>query len=788
MAKRTNRAAPGAGSRAPHPRDQALYNLTKDELEKLRAHAASIDSGLRDQTKVLGDIATTLSELGGADNGPVPMFGGGGAYAIGPNGRRIGGGYGRPGFGAGGYPGGAGYGMGGYPGGGGPAGFGGFGRAPNGGMGGLLGMAQGAAAQMIHNRSGLGNNIWRQTPEGMWQAVDQQGAPVPGMAPITDQAYAQRASVSERAYQIGSSHNIFGAVKGALGELPTGLKVAGGIATGGLLAAEGLYKFGQFVGNQRAANAQYQAIYGPGTSGFDQRLHEFGGRFRNFTSNLQSALPSWLGGGGPGGLSDADYQKAFKGVSSMGFQGSDRNRMIGFATNNFNSMGMGVDQSLQVISINAKEASTNLATLSGQLKSVSQMAQQAGQSAETFRQAYIQSYGNAVGAGFAGSSGALATAQVASTVGQGRLFAGLDTSAMYSSLGGQQVLANREGYGSVLDFALATQANPMVAADAQQRQLNQVFMSVVPADVRAMIEASIRRNGGAQNIATNQNSAMRVVNDVEHQRPGSLNAVAIISAMRAAGIAGAESLDAVAASIYYVQWVAKQGQNFTNPVAKAVAANQQQTLGPKNDKAASKKYLDLAMGGQHFGLTDRNGSLTFDPVIGQMEKSGIKSVEVQTAQGPIVVDMATAAKTYRDQLTSGTAVIMSGDKTGQTVGTAFGTESNARFGDSTKRQSQGGVFDKKTWEQIKGLDLTDQQVSTLTSLNGIFRKDIPEIAKKMAADNAGGKGSNGTITVGLKPDVAKYLEITTTGDSLVNQAASMGAPPALSATGSSTGH
>lgn len=758
----------------------------EQQLERLRAGVAI--NGM-DNVKLLGDIATTLTEM--KDDSGLAL-GGGGAGGTFAGGRPIiqGNQSRRPTTGPTGYPGGTGYGMNITP-----------------GMGGLFGMAQQLIADRINTRSDSSGRAGglhqddildykpKKMTDGTTQYIplhrdDQAANGVREGTPISEQTFRERARVSERAMSIGASRNIGGVIKSAVGEMSTGAKVAGGVATGVLAVGEAAYKYGQFIGNQRAANAQYQAIYGPGTSGWDQRVHNFGYRFGNFMNNLGAGF-----GIGDGGLSDSDADKAFKGLSAMGFQGGDRNNMLAWTRGNFNRLGMSVDQTLQLIGINAKEASTNFSELGNQLQAVSKMAQQTGQSAEVFRQAFVNSYGAAVSAGFAGSSAAVASAQVASTIGQGRLFAGLDTSAMYSTIGAQQVLANREGYGSVLDFTLAGQANPMVIANAQQRQLNQVFLTVVPPDVRAMIEAAIKRRGGAQNVATNQNAALSVVNDVEHQRPGAMNALAIQSAMMAAGIAGADKLDATALAIYYVQWVAKQGRNFTNPTAKAIAADAQR-VGP-----AAGNILQHLHDHNAFGYRiNAQGQAVYDPVIGHMESDAIGLVKVDTRQGPQVVSLQTAAEHYRGQLTSGSAVIMSGTNTGQTVGTVYGKEMNAHYRDTSRAKAQGSAFDAETWKMIKGLNLTDTQISQLADYskqnplagssplgnNDPFVQSLRGKAAAMAHDNQGG-ALNGTITVGLRPDVAKYLEITTTGDSLVNRAAAAGGPPVLRTNGSSTG-
>lgn len=744
--------------------DRVLAALT-EKLQEQFETATNMQERIANATEhslLMLDNIHGLMETG-ASGGGIPILGG------------FGGGFG--GFG-GGY--GGGYGGGGYPGYGGPVmsphqtqrptvgqqgypnPFAGMG-APLPGVGGGLRMR---AQRYVHQNFGVnrgGAVTYRQQADGSYSSHGADGSIIE--SGLSEATVAGRTAISGAAMRLGGASGLTGMARA--------IPVVGAAVAG----AEAFYKGAQFIGNQRAANAQYQAIYGPGSNGFDERVHNLGGRLSNMMSNVGSVF-----GYGPGGLSDSDYDKTFKAVSGMGFGGSDRNRAIDFATNNFNTMGMSVDDSLKLIGINAKEASTSFSELTDQLKQVSEMARQTGQSAEVMRQSYINSYATGVSAGFAGSSGALATAQVASTAGQGRLFAGLDTSSMYSSLGGQQVLANRMGYGSVLDFSLAAQSNPEVVAEAQQKQLNQVFQSVVPPDVRALVEKSIAKNGGAQNIATNQNRALVVVKDVEGQRHGALNALAIISAMQAAGIAGAENLDPTAAAIFYVQWVAKQGRNFVDPVAQQMKAIDQKQITNKSQISMG----DVFSGGLGFS----GGKLVDDPVIAKMSQDNVSMVRVQTAKGESLVTMQTAMKDYRDQLTSGTAVIASGPNAGQTVGAIYGKEQSAHYKDTTNTKTDRGVLSGSMMKQLQGMGLSEDQIDQLGSMRnagGLLKNDkfFMQIARSMAEKNS--QGINGKITVELKGDAAKYLQLNTTGDSLVNIGAASGAPPALNSNGSSTG-
>lgn len=812
----------------PTPRDPALYELQRQMLtqaETAKDLLSEIEGAAAQSERLLNEIRDILSSMASGTaggGGGAPFFAGagnaggyGGGYGGGPNG-------GRPIMPQNQTqrPGGPGYQT--------PTGGGyqtGYGR---GGMGGMLGYAQASAARLVHNTVGAGHggvDVYHQNPDGTYTSykyernrdgsvkTDANGRPVSSVVEtgVTEEARQRRAQVSSVAGRVAGSGNVLDAIH----HIP----VVGKVAAGVLMPLEATQRFGNFVGNQRAANAAYESIYGPGTSGWDQRVHNFGGRFRNTLANAMSVF------GGQGGLSDSDYNQAFQAVSAMGYQGGSRNNMIQFATNNFNQMGMSVGESLQLVATNAKQAATNFSTLTDQLKAVSEMAQQTGQSADVMRQSYIRSYGNAVNSGFGASSGYIAQAQVAATAGQGRMFAGMDTSSMYSSLGHQQVLASTMGYSSVLDFALAASSNPMVMANAQDTRLDQLFMSVVPSEVRSRVEQSIKKNGGAQAVANDPKPARQVVADVEHQRRGSLNVYAISGALQSAGITLPSSLqnDAVGPAIYYVQWVAKQGRTFGAATAAAMAQNDQHTV-----TSSSQTSYDSAPGGEvtqtrtsavsgagDVARTYRaNGNSTTgmglqygedayrlqgnklaeDPVIGKLEKDKVGYVRVQTSKGPQVVSLHDASRHYRDQLVSGTAVIMSGQNAGATVGSQYGTESNAHYAKTTGNtptdwETHHPVVSTRAWKAIQGMGLTGTQLDKLVS--GAKGKSTDEViadAKKLAADQSRAAKVTGAITVGLSADAQRLLKITTSGDSLVNTAAAAGAPPALNSYGSSTGN
>lgn len=797
----------GAGGRTP-PReviDRAHLAISTDALTQATTAAAmlrEISGHTKDTVATLGRVETWL-------NDPANSMGGGGGSGTGD-----GGGTGasfshgrpvmsedqsrRPTTGPTGYPGGAGYGA--------HAVSHGFGYSPEGvsrgGMSGSLGAAQAYVSQFVHHRMGTSDAVnYRREENGSYTGVDRFGNDVEGQTGLSQSTVSQRVKVSQNAAIGGHSGSVLGALQG--------IPVVGPIASKLLTPFNEVQKVGNFIGDQRAANAQYQSIYGPGTSGFDQRMQNFGGRFNNTMRNIGSVF-----GIGNGGLSDSDYDTAFKSISGMGFQGGDRDRMLNFATNNFSSMGMSVQDSLSLVSTNAKEASTNFSTLTDQLKNVSTMAQEAGQSAEVFRQKFSQSYQTAVNSGFGSASGALATAQVANTAGQGRLFTGLNTSQMFSTMQGQTMLASQMGYTNTLDFSLASQANPMVTAQAQDKQLDQVFNSVVPQSVRQLVQQEIdKQPGGAQSVANDQGRAQIVVSAVEQKQPGAIgnNVYAIRQAMSAANIGIDQSVmdNPNALAIYYVQWVAKNGKGYSTAVAQQIAKSGQVTVGgakastnKKQNQATADTLNSLSSvfgGGTKAGAysTNSKGQLTMDPMVKQLQGAGISHVQVETKDGSQIVSLQTAEKSYRDQLAKGTAVIESGPYAGSAISDHYTPEVNFQGPSTVNSKARNTTFDKKTMASLSKMGLTDKEMTQIisesdsglvTGLAGGSQKQKDKILLSMAQklQESDASGTSGTITVGLQPNVAKYLQIQTTGNDLLNTAANSGGPPSISSSGSST--
>jgi hypothetical protein len=662
------------------------------------------------------------------------------------------------------YPGGTGYGMGtqGQPG------------HPMPSNGGGMGMMQGLAAQVLHNKFGMGNISHYQSTgqknangEDIYHAVGNNGSII-GTGTrdeLASGALAGRSRISHIAAGVAGSGGFVEGGMRALSGIGGGLagKILGGVGAG----AEGAYKVGQFIGDQRKANSAYQSIYdGSNMAGMGQRFLQEGFKIKNIMAPFF----------GSSGLSGADSDKAFKGISAMGYQGGQRAKRLDFVTQNYTSMGMSVDDSLQLVSTASKTLTTSMQDLHNQLKQVSEMAKTTGQSAEVLRQSFIQNFSAASNTGFGASSGTIATAQTAMGPGLGRPFAGFSISGMTSSLQQTGITAAYAGYQNPGAFIAASSKDPLVAAKGMQGRINAALSGSLPQQIRTLIEQKVKAAGGWQALQQNPNLAGEI--GMSDEIVNGINPYSVDAILSVQGIAH-DSNDVRGMYGYLVMMVA-QAMNGQGGAMEAI----------KNQVAQNNERTPTNAGGQYAAIkSSKNkdaisgslakGNVKYDPVIDKLTsgigKTGV--VQVNTAEGPQVVSVQEAAKNYRDQLANGTAVILSGENAGSTVGDVYGVEYNQDYGKTSDKKATGKSSLGKNAKAIMALGLTPAELGAVGKLSQAGGGDFAmTMAKSMAAHNASG-GVGGNITVTMQPELAKFLGITTQGSSLVNGGAAKNAPP-----------
>jgi len=525
---------------------------------------------------------------------------------------------------------------------------------------------------------------------------------------------------------------------------------------GAVMAAGALWEGANFVSNQRAANSQYQSIYGgSNVAGMAQRAHGVGFQ-----------VSSMLGGG----LSMGAAGEAYKGVSALGYGGANRNQALGFIQSNYKTMGMDVKSSMELISIASKNASGNLMDLEKQLRAVSDQAKATGQNANVVREAFVQNYGASQQAGLgAQSSGMVAQSATNVTAGMGRQYSGINMTGMLSQTGMTIAAANTGMTYS--QFVGASQNNPMLVAGAQQDIINRAFDAVIDSASKTAIQQIIQQHGGNKAVVDNPGVQQSIGAEILKQ--GLLNIPALTGVLSGYGI-DVSSLNPVNVAGWAVAWAAG-GVDIKKQTAAQVSQTQQRSIsdlaqGKGMPAGMSQHGTDVLKGqaqqaqykakygtsgiGNDPGLAFDTKSGMYDPVIAELQKryGADLKLGVQTADGYREVTLAEAAAKYRDQLVNGTAVLVdtkrSGDAKGQTVGDVVGTEQGAKTTDTTTSKATVGKKDQKDLQQL-GLE-------------------------------TGGKGGNGGqvgVYIDMTPELKKYLNITTTGNPVVNAGAANNVPP-----------
>lgn len=749
----------GAGGTPP-------WNDIKDVLKNLQTSidmqnqlagspqnpASVMAKALKDNKDSIDNLAAMIGAMTGQSPangpvrpGPVSTVGRGGAWPGGV------------------YPGGQGYGSRGMP---------GIPTSPSA----QYGSTRQMAAQFIDQRYGMGRLSMSQpdpADPNRWRITNQQSGQIfEGTRDQVQQEVQRQSSGNPGTVSRVAGGLNSGGISGMLNEIP----VVGQIKQG----AEQAYKAANFIGNQQKANSAYQSIYDQGNmAGMGQRVDQEKFKLGNMVKNVGRVF-----GLSSGGLSSSDADKAYQGISAMGYQGSQRNQRLNFATKNYTSMGMSVDESMQVISTASQTLTTSLGDLHTQLKAVSDVAKETGQNADVLRQSFIGNFSNLSQGGFGISSGTLAQAQTMQTTGLGRQFAGINIGGMTSSSGQTAITAAYAGYGNEAQFQAQSQSNPTIAAQGMQNRVNSCVNALGPA-AKDFIMKEIAAKGGVSKL--DSTVAIQIGQDA--------SAKGLIQEQALQAMFTTQQITQPGGFFPTLGWLIMQmaqgGSGIVAATATQMKANDQQTV---TSAQAANNSIAKATGNttsqtKNYGVDTLNGKQVYDPVIQKaysgLGKSGM--VQVQTASGTQLVSMEDAAKNYRDQIANGTAIIATGPQAGQSIGDVYGKEYSEQYKDTTGAKAAKGSIGGKYSSQIAGLNLTSSQLSEIGKLDKTFGdKTAYGMAQGLAAQNSSGAG--GTITVTMTPELSKYLGLTTTGSSLVTSGAVNNAPPTIPAGGSSAGH
>jgi hypothetical protein len=131
-------------------------------------------------------------------------------------------------------------------------------------------------------------------------------------------------------------------------------------------------------------------------------------------------------------------------------------------------------------------------------------------------------------------------------------------------------------------------------------------------------------------------------------------------------------------------------------------------------------------------------------------------IKVQTKQGARIVTIDEAIRDYSDQISSGSAIVASGENAGKKISEVTGVTTT-------------GVVPGKD-----GVENTAKQ----NAKSGIKTEDYDTIMGK-DKENANGTAAGGTVTIEPSPELARLFNFKTTGNLSVDQSAAQGVPPTV---------
>lgn len=570
-------------------------------------------------------------------------------------------------------------------------------------------------------------------------------------------------------------------------------KVAGAFARGGagagikaipvlgtaVAVGEGVNEAAEWITEQRAANAQYQAIEGGGnfSTGVSERLNKFGARLSERFS---------------GGMTGEQSDQLFDTLTSQGFTGQQREGYFQTASQNYKDLGMDPSDTAELISIAAKRSNTALVGLNESIRSVTDTAIKYGQSAQSARQQFAKNTEQLAASGMQGD--ALFTTAAADTnvvTSMGRSMANVSFAGMNNEMV-NRIEATQAGmpYGR---YMAEREDNPQLGLKAQDKLVTQLTRGSISGKVGTSLDQAIEAAGGKDKVLADPGLQRDVIKQVEKETGADFSNIA--RTLSKYGVEGVDPNDPTSAGVVALREKLGGGSAFEQEGEKSKAKYDQVDLSDEDRKKAQNTKgrrtglngvvddlkhgvvagIDLNPFDSYEGGTNGAGDTTDPNYVNAQEelKSGKKDqtigqlldpakglagnenvgVKVKTKDGDKVVPMSTAISKYRDQVAKGTATIVDPDdpeKDGKSVkDITGGAESNYQGPDSTGTEASDDAVDESQW-----------------------KKDHP------GSTGAGGEGGGTTkVTVEPGPSLQNWFKFNTGNGGQTQTAASTGSPP-----------
>ncbi|MFJ2722764.1 hypothetical protein [Streptomyces sp. NPDC087437] len=463
------------------------------------------------------------------------------------------------------------------------------------------------------------------------------------------------------------------------------------------------------VRSQRDKNAYYQSIEGgENTSGFAERAHEEAYRWST-----------------PMVFSSEEARSAFKGVTRLGYNskvegGVGRQEALNFVYHGKTRRGQTVEEGLQQLEVNSKNALGSLSDLNDALNAVSDSAGKAGVNSQMARAEFTKLMDRAIKGGYGSKAASAASLEQQTKSSYGRAFQNVDVS---DRLGMSQayMVASMSGM-SVSDYLTA---GVTARGQSESKRDKAALNNVMKPGMEDWIKEQVSKSGGAGTLSEG------VVTQIAEEmlRKFFPNDAFALSAV-VGSLTGQKNLDPVKAAVWVVQQFNDKGAEAAAGQIKSQSKASDKAISQKNkvDTTTPRQRARMSHHSKHrlgsldseheggflgFGGHDSDAYNAYkkwqdankghqDPVIHHLlnaVKGDDKTkVVVSTKDGKKVVSFADAIKRHRNELASGKAVILPEKGKGQTVEEILGKDKVDPLRDFSK-EAKGTEKSGETYAQ-----------------------------------------------------------------------------------------
>ncbi|THA72582.1 hypothetical protein E6R60_27010 [Streptomyces sp. A0642] len=470
------------------------------------------------------------------------------------------------------------------------------------------------------------------------------------------------------------------------------------------------------VRSQRDKNAFYQSIEGGSNfDGFAERAHEEAYRWTTF-----------------GVLSSDEARKAFKGVTKLGYNskvegGEGRQDALDFIYHGKTRRGATVDESLQTLQVASKNALTNFNDLSNALNEVSDSAGKAGVNSQMARAEFTQLMDVANKSGYGSSAVGVAALEQQTKNSYGRSFQDMDVSKRLGV--SHAYMASSIAGISVSEYLTS---GPTAKGAADQLLDSASVRAALKPGVEAWIKEQISKSGGDVSEETATQIGEELI-----QKFYPNDAFALAQVVGTLSGNGGLSQDPVKAATWIVQQYNGKGAGATasnmkkqdqKSLEKTSESNRLRTDVKENLRphasggrggvvTGALKGLDKETSGGFLGFGgDPSDAVSAyekwhkktgdeDPVVynllNKIDGDDKSKVAITTKDGKRVVSLTEAIKNHRNELASGKAVVVEGDKAGKSVAEILGDDKVDPLRDFSKEAKASGKVGEsyEEWEK-----------------------------------------------------------------------------------------